>query len=221
MNRELKVLDLFCGAGGFSKGFELAGFEIVLGIDSWDLACRNFKLNHPKTNTLCMKVENIDIKLLPKDIDIIIGGTPCQEFTSLNLKKQPWRGMINICHFMRIVYKYKPKYWLMENVLGLNKYLPEFLPKFKLKASDYGCQTARRRLFIGNIPKPGTTNINPNPKKTVVAINNIDRVRPKIYDVEELKFIGKEKEIRQLQANCVPPKLAKIIAKQIFLNKSK
>ena len=43
----MKVLDLFCGAGGFSKGFELAGHTIELGIDAWEIATQNLKINHP------------------------------------------------------------------------------------------------------------------------------------------------------------------------------
>lgn len=213
----MKVLDLFCGAGGFSKGFEQAGFDIILGIDSWDIAPKNFKLNHPKADAWVKDVATLQPKELPPDIDIIIGGTPCQEFTSLNLKRQPWRGMINICHFLRIVGKYKPKYWLMENVLGLNKYLPEHLNRFKLKASNYGCKTNRRRLFVGNILEPPPTQIIKNPGRTVVAVDNRNKNKslPKISDLEGMLFEGTPKEIRQLQANSVPPKLAKAVADMI------
>ena len=171
----MKVLDLFCGAGGLSKGFELAGHKIILGIDNWQLACENFKLNHPNAEILCKDIATIKITELPEDIDIIVAGSPCQEFTSLNLKKQPWRGMINICHFFRIVEKYKPTYFLLENVLGLQKYLPRYLPRFSLKASDFNCKTARRRVFVTNIkpPRYEWDLINKRPERTVVSINNI------------------------------------------------
>ena len=214
----MRVLDLFCGAGGFSKGFELAGHEIILGIDCWDIATQNFKLNHPNANIITQDIALIIPKDLP-EVDIIIGGTPCQEFTSLNLKRQSWRGMINVCHFLRIVEKYKPKYWCMENVIGLNRYLPTYLNRFILKSSDYGCKSGRKRLFVGNIPQPKPNNINLNPAKTMVAVDNRNKghknqiIEP--LDLEDMKFIGTKKEIRQLQANCVIPKLAKEIAKII------
>jgi len=213
----MKVIDLFCGAGGFSKGFEKQGFEIVLGVDNWQIACDNFKLNHKNSEIWCRDISSIEAKELP-EADIIIGGTPCQEFTSLNLKKQSWRGMINVCHFFRIVHKFKPKYYIMENVIGLNKYLPEYLHKVKLKASDFGCKTGRRRLFTGQFPEPEKTEINFNPERTVIAIDNrnLKKEKPKILDLDDLSFKGTEKEIRQLQANCVPPKLAEAFAKQIL-----
>ena len=44
----MKVIDLFCGCGGFSEGFRQAGFEIVLGVDIWDIACKSFEANFPK-----------------------------------------------------------------------------------------------------------------------------------------------------------------------------
>lgn len=212
----MKVIDLFCGAGGFSKGFEQEGFEIVLGIDNWAAATENFKLNHPNAEVWTKDIAEIDVKDLP-EADVIIGGTPCQEFTSLNLKKQPWRGMINVCHFMRVVYKYKPKYWIMENVLGLNKYLPPHLDRFKLRASDFGCKTGRRRLFVGNTPEPKVNpdDVNPNPARTSVGIDNRNKINTPVFDVEGLKFEGTKKEIKQLQVNCVPPRLARCLAKAI------
>lgn len=68
----MKVIDTFCGAGGFSEGFKQAGFEIILGIDNWDTACESFKLNHD------CDIWNKDIKeveTLPK-CDILIGSPP-------------------------------------------------------------------------------------------------------------------------------------------------
>jgi len=216
----MRVIDLFCGAGGFSLGFEQAGFEILLGIDNWDLACESFKLNHPFASVWQKDIRTIAWKDLP-EAEIIIGGTPCQEFTSLNLKRQPWRGMINVCHFLRLIDGAKPRYWLMENVLGLKKYLPEYLPWFKLRASDFGCQTNRYRLFVGNIPCPLHSYRNPFPRKTLVAIDERNvKVTSALYplsDCEDLEFVGSPKDKRQLAANAVPPKLAKAIAWQLIM----
>ncbi len=214
----MKVIDLFCGAGGFSKGFEMAGFEIILGVDNWQVACDNFKLNFPKSEVLNNNISDINISDLPK-ADVIIGGTPCQEFTSLNLKKQPYRGMINVCHFLKIVYKYKPKYWIMENVIGLNKYLPPYLHRVKLRCNFYGCDSGRMRLFVGDFTVPAPRNINYNPSKTFVAVDNRNKNKANrtlnYPDLDSMKFEGTEKEVRQLKANCVIPKLAFAIAKEI------
>lgn len=210
----MKVIDLFCGAGGFSEGFELAGFKIILGIDNWQLACDSFKLNHPNAKVQCMDIADVNPGNLPK-AEIIIGSPPCKEFTSLNLKKQPYRGMINVCHFLRIVDKYKPKYWLMENVLGVQKYIPSYLPRFKLKASNFGCASGRHRLFVGNLSAPFSMGINPHPKRTLVGIDNRNKAKSKIIDVDGIKVIGDEKERKQLLANAVPPLLAKAVAETI------
>ncbi len=82
-----KVLDLFCGCGGISEGYRLAGFQIVGGIDFNEHATLTFAHNFKKT-----KVHNIDINCFTNyqiieensDVDVIVGGPPCQGFSSAN-----------------------------------------------------------------------------------------------------------------------------------------
>ena len=89
----LNVLDLFCGCGGLSCGFEQAGFDIMLGIDNDDAALTTFKINHKNS-----KVENIDLaadniceqidsKIANQEVDVIIGGPPCQGFSLTGPRK--------------------------------------------------------------------------------------------------------------------------------------
>ena len=81
----LNVLDLFCGAGGLSYGFGSAGFNVLLGIDNDAKALETFELNHKGAKSICGDITQIeyekDIKPLlgEKQIDVIIGGPPCQE----------------------------------------------------------------------------------------------------------------------------------------------
>lgn len=85
--KKYKVLDLFCGCGGISEGFSLAGFEIAGGIDFNEYATVTFKHNFAKAI-----VHNIDISIFPDDqidkeygnVDVIVGGPPCQGFSSAN-----------------------------------------------------------------------------------------------------------------------------------------
>ena len=90
---KMNVIDLFCGRGGFSKGFNQAGFNIVYGIDNWKDATVTYKHNFPSAAISNEDITNIcgnDILkatgLSANEIDVIIGGPPCQGF-SLSGKK--------------------------------------------------------------------------------------------------------------------------------------
>lgn len=81
--RQYNVIDLFCGAGGLSYGFESAGFNILLGIDNDQKALEVFEKNHKGSKSICGDITEItysDIKKIigNKQIDVIIGGPPCQ-----------------------------------------------------------------------------------------------------------------------------------------------
>ncbi len=80
------VLDLFCGCGGLSLGFEKAGYDVLLGIDIWKDALETYKFNHRNSNVLCADMssltgEEVDRLLGAKNVDVIIGGPPCQGFS--------------------------------------------------------------------------------------------------------------------------------------------
>ena len=81
-----KVLDLFCGCGGLSLGFEMAGYDIKLAIDNWEDALVTYRKNHKGTKTLNADLLNLNPQIVEQecdihDIDIIIGGPPCQGFS--------------------------------------------------------------------------------------------------------------------------------------------
>lgn len=133
MNR-LTVIDLFCGAGGFSEGFRQEGFEIKMGIDRWEPAIKtfnhNFGLNCPVKNILDFQYSIEEIESLP-DTDIIIGSPPCVTFSSSNIsgKADKTSGITLTQIFLKIVAvkKWKPssnlKAWFMENVPSSIKHL--------------------------------------------------------------------------------------------------
>lgn len=81
---QYNVIDLFCGCGGLSKGFEMAGYNIMLGIDNNDAALKTFEHNHK--NSKALKADLSDPKTFnvinnivgERSIDVIIGGPPCQ-----------------------------------------------------------------------------------------------------------------------------------------------
>ena len=83
------VLDLFCGCGGLSLGFEKAGYDVLLGIDIWKDALETYKFNHHNSNVLCadmssLKGVEVSSFLDGKKVDVIIGGPPCQGFSAGN-----------------------------------------------------------------------------------------------------------------------------------------
>jgi len=185
LQKKPTVIDLFCGAGGFSEGFKKAGYQILLGIDNIETFIETFKKNHKNTIAICgdikkITVENIKRKIANKSIDIIIGGPPCQGFSAAGRRdKNDPRNSLFI-EFIRFVDGLRPKYFVMENVRGLlsmstanGEPVIEIIRKeFKkigyevecrvLLAADYGVPQKRYRvIFIGtNTNRPITF---PNP----------------------------------------------------------
>jgi len=165
-----KVLDLFSGCGGLSYGFDQEGYEAVLGIDNWDLSLDTFKRNHPGSNTLVADLSHISPKevesitgLKPEEVDIIVGGPPCQGF-SISGKRNPDDPRNKLYQsFLAFVGYFKPKAFVMENVPNLVSMsqgaVKETIVKelsslgynvsYKiLLASDFGVPQNRRRVFF-------------------------------------------------------------------------
>lgn len=131
---KLSVIDFFCGAGGFSEGFRQQGFEIKMGLDSWQPAIEtfnhNFGLDCSAKNILDFEHSLEEIEALP-DTDVIIGSPPCVTFSSSNIsgKADKSSGITLTQIFLRIVAvkkwqkNSKLKAWYMENVPNSIKHL--------------------------------------------------------------------------------------------------
>jgi DNA (cytosine-5)-methyltransferase 1 len=130
----MKIISLFCGIGGLDLGFRKEGFDIVLGIDIDRYAIKSSQLNFPDTFFLQKDLreisENEMQEILKKqgvkidDIDVIIGGPPCQAFSTSGKRlgindKRKNKGGDLIYEFLRIVKFVKPPIFVMENVKGL------------------------------------------------------------------------------------------------------
>ena len=170
MEKKHKVIDLFCGCGGLSKGFRLAGFEIVGGIDFNKDAIKTYNKNFKNAKGLCcdlsqMSEENIkSIFGNLNDVDVIIGGPPCQGFSAANRNKvedDPRNKLF--FEFVKFVDIAKPKAIVIENVRGIisenNGYAKKQIYKIfeergykvnnkVLDASDYGVPQKRKRNFF-------------------------------------------------------------------------
>ena len=162
------VIDLFCGAGGLSYGFEQAGYKVLLGIDSDSTALKTFELNHKDSLTICGDITQItydDIKKVigNKTIDVIVGGPPCQGMSLSGPRKfEDPRNRLYLS-FIRLVKEIQPKFFLIENVPGLvtlykghikDSIVKEFSnigyrTDYKvLMSSDYGVPQTRKRVFF-------------------------------------------------------------------------
>ncbi|WP_270343398.1 DNA cytosine methyltransferase [Lactococcus petauri] len=162
-----RVLDLFCGCGGLSSGFEQEGFKIVAGIDSWKDALNTFEKNHLGSLAIELDLGNFSPEQIKekagKDFDVIIGGPPCQGF-SISGKRNPDDPRNKLYQgFVSTVEYFKPKVFLMENVPNLlsmakgnvkDTIVEEFsaigynVQYQVLLASDYGVPQNRKRVFF-------------------------------------------------------------------------
>jgi len=125
--KKFTCLDLFCGCGGLSKGFELAGFDVVGGVDFNAPAIRTFARNFPGAKAVCcdlMKMEPAQIaaEFPCKRLDVLIGGPPCQGFSTANRyadeeKRDPRNKLF--FQFVKFVEMYEPRAILIENVRGI------------------------------------------------------------------------------------------------------
>ena len=165
-----KIIDLFCGCGGLSKGFEMAGFKPVLAIDFWQDAVNTYNLNNNDA-AICDDISKIDKERLhkineKKDIVGIIGGPPCQGYSTVGKRDIKDDRNYLYLQYCRIVEEIQPTFFVLENVKGLltlnnghfkNDIIKRFTDlgydvEYKLiNAADYGVPQNRNRVFFVGI----------------------------------------------------------------------
>lgn len=172
----MRVVDLFCGAGGLSEGLRRAGLRITAGVDRNPHHLATFRENFPEAEAIAGEVSEVSLPAA----DIVVGGLPCQPFSKANYspqrgdeRRELWRS------FAEAVSRIGPKIWMAENV-------PAFLrspqwPRmraameakgwrteyFRLSASRYGAAQLRERVFIFGYrrkPPPYPLSLNPPPR---------------------------------------------------------
>jgi DNA (cytosine-5)-methyltransferase 1 len=168
--RTYNVLDLFCGAGGLSYGFESAGFKVLAGIDNDEAALNTFELNHEDSKTIYGDITEISYEDIKKiigtvKIDVIVGGPPCQGMSLSGPRKFDDPRNRLYLSFIRLVKEIRPEAFIVENVPGLvglfggeikNSIIEEFnnagyqIDYRILCSADYGVPQMRRRvIFVG------------------------------------------------------------------------
>lgn len=169
--KKLKVIDLFCGVGGLSYGFaHNKNFEIVAANEILPNMAKAYSLNHPAVNVYVGDVKNFnaqkikdDLDIRADEIDIIIGGPPCQAYSTIGkrLIGDP-RGKL-FQEYYRILKEFNPKFFIFENVKGIlsmqgGELLKIIILLFKslgygvkyklLNAADFGAPQIRERVII-------------------------------------------------------------------------
>lgn len=165
------IIDLFCGAGGMSLGFGLAGFSTLAAFDNFGPALESFRHSHPNTT-----LHTDDIRNYPDDffasiareslVSGVIGGPPCQGFSLAGFRDRSDNRNSLVWHFFRIVRAIRPVFFVMENVVGFTSMRDEEGNRFVdalrlayermgyqtnaaiLDACDYGTPQRRRRFFL-------------------------------------------------------------------------
>lgn len=170
MKNKPTVIDLFCGCGGLSYGFIEAGYDVILGIDHWKDAIVTFENTHKNAKGIVADLFNetpkeISKKTKIKNVDVIIGGPPCQGFSIAGKRIVDDERNQLYKSFVSFVKYHQPKVFLMENVpnivsMGKGVVKDSIINDFEklgytvvykvLLASDYGVpQNRKRAFFIG------------------------------------------------------------------------
>lgn len=202
MMKKYTYVDLFCGAGGLSLGFEKSGFQNVFSLDVESTFCKTYKRNFPSHNLVNKDISQLtesEIHNLVKgqDVDVVVGGPPCQGFSMAgNIGRlfvdDPRNYLFK--EFARVVSIIKPKMFLMENVARLDihnkeKTKKEIIEVFEemgykveskvLNAASYGVPQLRRRIIFigrkdsGNIVFPQEQFIEKNYQTVEMAISQL------------------------------------------------
>ncbi len=168
--RRPKAVDLFCGIGGMSLGFEQAGFDVVCAVDFDPLLAAIHKFNHPNTRTVCEDVASLKgrareaLSLGEIELDVVFGGPPCQGFSSIGKRQVDDARNDLVASFITVATELAPKYIVMENVEGflqtaMKPHLDrakallsasdyKFAEPRKADASEFGVPQRRRRVFL-------------------------------------------------------------------------
>lgn len=162
MSVNIKCIDLFCGCGGMSLGFEASGFNVVAGIDNWKAAIQVYEknFNHPVLEKNLLDVDGAVELISEYAPDLIIGGPPCQDFSTAGYQDENrGRAILSVC-YSQIVSRVRPKYFVMENVATIqntksfSKAISNFraagygLTQMVLDAAYCGVPQTRKRMFV-------------------------------------------------------------------------
>jgi DNA (cytosine-5)-methyltransferase 1 len=212
VNKSLKIGTLFTGIGSFEHALQVQGRknEIMFACDIDKYVKKSYFANYEiKEDRWYDDINKLDVKhLLSENIDFVVGGSPCQSFSTVGKQKglEDFRGTL-IFQFIRIITECQPKFFIFENVKGLKthnkgKTFEIVLEEFKktgyeiiydvLNAKDYGVPQSRQRMFMIGKRYDFKTNIIFPPPKIDLTSTMKDYLEDNVDSKYSLNFKGQE-----------------------------
>jgi DNA (cytosine-5)-methyltransferase 1 len=224
------AVDLFAGVGGMSLGFEQAGFDVVAAVEFDPVHAAAHSYNFPRTSVLCSNVANTShaaileavalgharcgAMQLPAEIDVVIGGPPCQGFSVGGHRRVEDPRNSLILAFAERVVELQPRYFVMENVPGLLR--PQYAPLLDravetlskggytiqwppqaLDAKSFGVPQSRTRLIV----------VGTRSGQHAVAYPTIERPTPTVWDaIGNIAPLCRSKRVRGLDEIKLTPR---------------
>jgi DNA (cytosine-5)-methyltransferase 1 len=206
-------IDLFAGVGGLSYGLSEAGIDMQLGVDIDSVAAFNLKQNNRNMDIVVADIRNLDpIQLIKSkgymigDIDIIVGGPPCQGFSRSNHRTRNAGNPENDLYkeYFRFVRHIQPEVFLFENVDGLitlnkGQIFQDILKTgFNLgyhiywkviNSEDFGVPQKRNRIFILGTKKKADISLSSKSENSIVSVREA---------IDDLPFIENGNSISEL-----------------------
>jgi DNA (cytosine-5)-methyltransferase 1 len=159
----LKTIDFFAGGGGLSLGFQRAGFDVVCAVENWQPALEVYRANFSGHDAVSVDLSNEyeTLQLLDSyQPDLIIGGPPCQDFSSAGKRDENGGRASLTINYANVISQYRPAFFVMENVaraasssafkvaLDIFKRAGYGLTIQLLNAAHCGAPQSRKRLIV-------------------------------------------------------------------------
>ena len=193
---KMKVVDLFCGCGGLSLGFKKAGYEILAAFDNWEDAIIVYHNNfdHPVIKQDLSEVEAAVEEIKKFNPEMIIGGPPCQDFSSAGKRNEDnGRGDLTVS-YAKIIAAIKPEWFVMENVDRILKTGKLVEARKIFKDCGYGLtETVLNASFCGV----------PQRRKRFILIGHLEEKDGFMADVLEKRQASKEMTIADYFGNQI------------------
>ncbi|KOP81463.1 hypothetical protein AMS60_02565 [Bacillus sp. FJAT-21945] len=221
--KKLKVMDLFAGAGGLSSGFEQTGrFEVKIAVEINENARKTYKMNHNNDVILYEDItklkyadENGDKLNEFSDIDVVIGGPPCQGFSNANRQQNTLISSNNqlVKEYLRAIEKIQPKAFVMENVKTMDSEKHKFylndhdeleLAKLDIEPNEehiqIGKSTSYSERLVEFLRNAHTSSLDLKPymisKELMSKFNTLLRHAKKQTNSDLMQFLTNEKNQR-------------------------